>query len=188
MDILEIVAATFSPKLPDGRFIFRPWGPVGPCYLLTARQRTGRAWVQLAYYALGFGAASVLPDVPALNRATAVFLATFVAINYVLFWLFSIGLPNTDKPARFTPEQKRAAMASHARAFGRPLLWVFALCSGFMALVGGLAVLFASGERLGGLMGFLFFGACTAVFVRQIRLAGQARTVESSTDDAPPLP
>lgn len=188
MNILEIVAATFSLKLPDGRFIFRPWGPVGPCYLLTARQRTGRAWIQLAYYALGFGTASVLPGVPALNLATAAFLAAFVLINYVLFWLFSIGLPTTDKPARFTPEQKRAAMASHARAFGRPLLWVFELCSGFMAFVGGLAALLASGERLGGLMGFLFFGACTAVFVRQIRLAGQARTVESRTDDTPPLP
>jgi hypothetical protein len=188
MNILEIVAVTFSPKLPDGRFIFRPWGPVGPCYLLTTRQRTVRAWIQLAYYALAFGTASVLPNVPALNRATAAFLAVFVVINHVLFWLFSIGLPTTDKPTRFTPEQKRAAMASHARAFGRPLLWILAICSGFMALVGGLAALLASGARLGSLLGFVFFGACTVLFVRQIRLAGQARTVESHTDDAPPLP
>jgi hypothetical protein len=78
-------------------------------------------------------------------------------------------------------------MAFHARAFGRPLLWVLALCPGFMALVGGPAALLASGARLSGVLGRLFFGACTAVFVRQIRLANQVRTVESSTDEAPPL-
>ena len=96
MTPVEFAARTFSPQLPDGRFVFRPWGPRGPCYLLSAQQRTARAWIQLAYYGLALAGLWCVPAVTATTRNLGACAVTFALINYLLFWLFSIGLPTTD--------------------------------------------------------------------------------------------
>lgn len=169
MSVLEFVARTFSPQLPDGRFIFRPWGPIGPCYLLTRQQRNARAWVQLAYYALGL-AVLTLTDVALSTSTMVVFAVIFTLVNYTLFWLFTVGLPKTDKPLPLTPAQRRAAMTAHPRALGRPFLWVLAAIAWSFTLAGGAMALFL-GDWVTGSLCFIFFGMCGAIFTYQLRLA-----------------
>jgi hypothetical protein len=166
MTVLEFVACTFSPKLPDGRFVFRPWGPIGPCYLLSPQQRRVRAWFQLTFYGVAL-AALVLTDLTTSTRGLVVFAATFALLNYVLFWLFSIGLPKTDKPLPLTPQQRRTAMVTHSRALGRPLLSLFVIVSCLFALAGGAMALFLE-EWLTGLFCLSFFGVCAALFSWQL--------------------
>lgn len=172
MTLLEFVARTFSPQLPDGRYIFRPWGAGGPCYLLSEQQRAARAWVQLAFYCLAIGALSFFPFLTVATANLVAFVVTFTLFNYVLYWLFSIGLPKTEKPPRPTPEQRRAALAAHSRSVGRPLIWVFLIGSLLLVLAGG-AIALLLGEWATGLLCILFFGACAAAFTWQLLLAAR---------------
>lgn len=176
MTLLEFVARTFSPQLPDGRFIFRPWGPGGPCYLLSAQQRAARAWLQLAFYCLALAALWFVPAVTARIQGLVTFAVAFTLMNYVLFWLFSIGLPKTDKPPRPTPEQRCTAMAAHSRAVGRPVLWVLLSISSLFVLAGGAIVLFDAEERVTGLLCLAFFGVCAATFAWQLTLVGRGKS------------
>lgn len=169
MNILEIVARTFSFQLPDGRFIFRPWGPIGPCYLLSQQQRTFRAWIQLAFYISALTPLWFVPGITSSASSLATFVIAFTLLNYILFWLFSIGLPKTDKPPALTPGQRRTAMVEHSRALGRPLLWVIAVASWLFALTGGAMVLVGRDWTIG-LFVFVFFGACAALFTWQLWL------------------
>jgi hypothetical protein len=172
MSILELVARTFAPPLPDGRFVFRPWGARGPCYLLTARQRAGRAWLQLALYLMMLASFWFVPELALTWDGILVFFVAFVALNRLLYALFSIGLPKTDKPAPLSAEQRRAALASHSRGIGRPVLWIFLILC-WVLILGGVLVV-ATGDTLSGLLCILFFGACAATFTRQLRLIRKA--------------
>jgi hypothetical protein len=172
MTVLEFVARTFSIQLPDGRYVFRPWGARGPCYLLSARQRAARAWCQLALYGLALGALWFLPVVTAATSNLVIFGVAFTLLNYVLYWLFSIGLPETEKPPRPTPEQRRTAMAAHSRSVGRPVLWVFLIISCLFVFTGGAMALFLD-EWATGLLCVFFFGACAATFTWQLSLIGR---------------
>lgn len=174
MTILEFVARTFSIQLPDGRYIFRPWGARGPCYLLSARQRAARAWCQLAFYGVAFGALWFAPESTAATSNLVIFIVAFALLNYVLYWLFSIGLPKTEKPPRPTPEQRRAAMAAHSRSVGRPVLWVFLIISCLFVLAGGVMAVFLD-EWATGLLSVFFFGTCAAIFMWQLSLIGRRR-------------
>lgn len=169
MTILEFVARSLSPQLPDGRFIFRPWGGRGPCYLLTARQRAGRAWLQLAYYGLALAALWFVPGATDTTPHVVAFAVSFALFNYLLFWVFSIGLPKTEKPLPFTREQRRAAMAAHSRSLGRPVLWIFLIISCVFVFTGGAMALFLD-EWTTGLLCMVFFGACAALFAWQLSL------------------
>lgn len=173
MTALEIVARTFSVELPDGRFIFRPWGARGPCYLLSQQQRTVRAWIQLAFYLMAVATFSFAPGNTTSTSHLVTFFVTFLLVNYVLYWLFSIGLPRTPPPPALSPEQRRTALASYSRALGRPLLWVFATGSWLFAAAGG-AMALLSGEWATGLLILGFFGACAATFTWQLWLIRRA--------------
>lgn len=172
MNILEFAAATFSPQLPDGRFVFRPWGPRGPCYLLSARQRAVRGGMQLALYALAAAALFFVPVVTAAMNNLIVFAVVFMLSNYALYWLFSIGLPKIDNPPPMTPEQRRTVMTAYSKSLGRPVLWIFLTISCFFVLVGGaMAVLID--EWLVGLLVMGFFGTCAAMFAWQLLLVAK---------------
>lgn len=174
MTILEFVARTFSPKTLDGRFIFRPWGASGPCYLLSPQQRSVRAWIQLAFYILALATFWFLPEIVATTSGLVIFFVAFVLINYILFWLFSVGLPKTEKPPAPTAEQRHTLMAAHSRALGRPLLWVFAIVAWLFAITGGAMALILQ-QWLSGLFVLVFFGACAATFTWQLWLIRRAR-------------
>ncbi|MRW85807.1 hypothetical protein GJ698_17160 [Pseudoduganella sp. FT26W] len=169
MKILEFVALTFSPQLPDGRYVFRPWGARGPCYLLSAQQRAARAWIQLALYGAALGGLWFLPLIADTMQDLVIFCVTFMLLNYVLFWLFSLGLPTTEKPPRPTPEQRRTAMAAISRSVGRPVLRVLLVISCLFVCAGG-AMAFFLDEWITGLLCLLFFGACAATFRWQLSL------------------
>jgi hypothetical protein len=173
MSILEFVARTFSPQLPDGRFVFRPWGARGPCYLLTARQRTNRAWVQLAYQILALTVLWPLLGAAGAGQDLVLFAVAYAGLNYVLFGLFSIGLPRTEKPAPASAQQRRAALASHSRALGRPVLWIFVIVAWIFVL--GSVLVIAGGDWLTGLLCMLVFGACAATFTWQLWLIRKPR-------------
>lgn len=171
MKVLEFVARTFSPQLPDGRYIFRPWGAWGPCYLLSAGQRTARAWCQLGFYAVALAALWSYPPITVQTSNLVIFAVAFALFNYVLFWFFSIGLSVTEKPLRPTAEQRRTAMAAHSRSIGRPVLWVFLIISCLFAFAGG-AIALLLDERATGMLCLFFFSACTATLAWQISLVG----------------
>lgn len=169
MTPLELVARTFSFQLEDGRFIFRPWGARGPCYVLSHRQRSVRAWLQLAFYVLALTLLWLVPGITASPSGLVTFGVAFAILNYILFWFFCIGLPKTDKPPTPTPEQRRTAIAAHSREVGRPLLLVSAVVSWLFALTGGaLALLFQ--EWIIGLLGLALFGVLAAGFTWQLWL------------------
>jgi hypothetical protein len=173
MTVLEFVARTFSPQLPDGRYIFRPWGARGPCYLLSAQQRAARAWIQLAFYGLALGALWFFPLITVTTPNLVTFAVAFALFNYGLFRVFSIGLPKTEKPLRPTPEQRRTATAAHSRSVGRPVLWVFLIISYLFVFAGGAMALLLD-EWITGLLCLFFFGACAATFTRQLLLVVRA--------------
>jgi len=174
MIVLELVARTFSFQLQDGRFIFRPWGARGPCYLLSPQQRAVRAWVQLAFYGLAIATLWFFPGITIRATGLFAFAVAFALLNYALFWLFSIGLPKTDKPPTPTPERRRTAMAAHSRALGRPLLWLLAAASWLFAFVGGAMALLLQ-QWATGLLILVFFGACAASFSWQLWLLRRNR-------------
>jgi hypothetical protein len=169
MTVIEIVARTFSIQLPDGRLIFRPWGGRGPCYLLSQQQRTVRAWVQLIFYASAVSSIWLFPDIIGSTSGLITFFVTFTLGNFVLFWLFSIGLPETDKPPPLTPEQRQAALSEHSRALGRPLLWLAAGVSWSFALAGGAMALLLQ-QWVKGALVLMLFGAFAALFTWQLWL------------------
>jgi hypothetical protein len=174
MTILEFVARTFSPQLPDGRYIFRPWGASGPCYLLSAQQRASRAWIQLAFYGLALSALWFIPLITVTMPNLVTFAVAFASFNYVLFWLFSIGLPKTEKPLRPTPMQRRIAMAVHSQSIGRPVLWIFLIISCLFVFAGG-AMALVFDEWITGLLCVFFFGACAATFTWQLFLVAESK-------------
>jgi len=168
MKLLELAAATFSARLPDGRFIFRPWGALGPCYLLTPRQRSNRAWIQMLYYGAALMTLWFHPLYPVTREVIAggvVFLVT----GHLLHWLYTFGLAKTKPPPRMSREQRRQAMVEHTRATGRPLAWIqLIICSLFV--LAGLMVSLLLGEWLAGLASVVFFGAGAALAAWQLRL------------------
>jgi len=172
MNILEFAAATFSPQLPDGRFVFRPWGARGPCYLLSARQRTVRGGMQLAFYALAAAALFFVPIVTAAMNNLIVFGVVFMLSNYVLYGLFSIGLPKIENPPPMTPEQRRTLMTAYSKSLGRPVLWVFLTISCLFVLAGG-AIAVLTDEWWVGLLSMGFFATCAAMFAWQLLLVAK---------------
>lgn len=174
MTVLEFVARTFSSQLSDGRFIFRPWGASGPCFLLSAQQRAVRAWIQLAFYGLALASLWLPPLVTVTTANLVAFAVAFVLFNYVLFWLFCIGLPETEKPLPPTLAQRRTAMAAHSRSVGRPVLWIFLIICCLFVFAGGVCALFLD-EWLIGLLCVVFFGACGATFTWQLLLVAGRR-------------
>lgn len=144
-------------------------GGRGACYLMSAQQRASRAWLQLGFYALALAALWFVPAVTASTQHLVAFAFAFALFNYLLYWLFSIGLPTTEKPPRPTPEQRRTAMAAHSRSLGRPVLWVFLVISCLFVFAGGVMALLL-GEWFTGVLCGLFFGLCAANFAWQLRL------------------
>ena len=172
MNILEFSAATFSSQLPDGRFVFRPWGARGPCYLLSARQRTVRGGIQFAFYALAAAGLFYEPAITfAMNNLIVVAVA-FIVSNYALYWLFSIGLPKIENPPPMTPEQRRTVLTAYSRSLGRPVLWVFLTISCLFVLAGG-AVAVLIDEWLVGLLAMGLFGTFAAMFAWQLLLVAK---------------
>lgn len=170
MSLTQVAAGTMFYPTPDGRIVFRPWGKHGPCYLLSPEQRDVRARWQLAYWALMIATIVIVTNrspglVPALTT-----LAVVVLGNYALFWAFARGLPLTAPPPPPPKEYRDQLLRQHARAFGKPFLWVMLVLSALMSLLGVLAGISADRWDVAGLAGG-FFGLCAAVFAWQLRRA-----------------
>ncbi|MCC2954603.1 hypothetical protein LK542_03115 [Massilia sp. IC2-477] len=173
MNILDFMAGTFSVRLPDGRFVYRPLGARGACYVMTLAQRRTRAWAQLAFYGALIALVAHYPPVP-ITKGVVIGGAGILALNYLLLWLYTFGLDKTEPPAPMTREQRHSAVADQGRALGRPLLWIMVIVSWLFAL-GGLSMVLLLGKWLSGLLCMLFFGACAAVFTWQLRLTRAER-------------
>jgi len=169
MNLVEMAAASISVRLPDGRYVFRPWGAFGPCYLLTPRQRSIRAWIQLAFYGACFAAIWVHPPYP-IDTAVLAGFAAFIVASHLLHWLYTFGLAKTDPPARLTPEQRRLALAGHTRAIGRPFVWIQLVCC-TLFVIGGCWMALFLGEWLAGLASVALFGAGAVLAGWQLWLA-----------------
>jgi hypothetical protein len=170
MSLTQVAAGTMFYPTPDGRIVFRPWGRKGPCYLLTPAQRDARARWQLAYWALMLVAiVGVMNRAPRLGPTLAT-LAAVILGNYALLWAFARGLPLTDPPSPPTKEYRDHLLSQHARAFGRPMLWIMLALSVGMSLLGAVAGISASRWDVAALAGG-FFGLCAGVFGWQLRRA-----------------
>jgi hypothetical protein len=168
MQPTEIAGNTLFYRAPDGRIVFRPWGPRGPCYLLTEAQRRFRSRVQLVYY--GVMLVAIYLGITRLGtlKTFAMVLPVVLVGNYLLFWLFSRGLPTTEPPPLPSPEHRRELIRRGNRAFGRPLLWTMLVLSLGMASAGVWAGWKTGQWTTAGTAG-AFFGLCAAVFAWQLR-------------------
>ena len=127
MTVLEFVARTFSIQLEDGRFIFRPWGARGPCYLLSQQQREDLAWIQLLFYGSVLSGIWFFPGMLGSTSGLIIFFVTFTLFNYVLFWMFpSVCRRRTSRPYRL--------LNRGARPWPRTLEHLVARCSGWRQL------------------------------------------------------
>ncbi len=166
MNIVDFVARGLFYRTEDERIIFRPWGSFGPCFLVTEQQRTARARIQLGFYCLMLGGIAIVPSVGIFHVIAYIFVA--IIFNYLMFWLFARGLPKTDLPLPPSPEHRKAQLRELSQSLGKPLLWALTISSALFTLVGVLAALFI-GNWTVAIVGGLFFGACTLVFINRLR-------------------
>ena len=103
---------TLFARLPDRRIIFRPWGRRGACYLLDERQRLVRARDQRVFWALGLVAIVVSNELLSVGMTIGLLLPLGLALQYLLFWGFTRGLPRTaPSPAFEGSKAERRALA-----------------------------------------------------------------------------
>ena len=174
MPLIEHVARTFSPRLPDGRYIFRPWGKWGPCYVLTPGQRTTRAWIQSVFYLVIFIVLMFFTEIIMTTEGAIGFVTAFMAGSYVLYALFTIGLPRTDAPAPLSPTQREAAR-QHAQQEGELGLRRLQIAGGLGMLISAITLVISVVMRERelfeyGFPGLLLFGAFTALMTWQLKL------------------
>jgi hypothetical protein len=170
----ELASHTLFARLPDGRIIFRPWGKRGGCYLLDERQRLVRARAQRVFWGLGLVAIVVSNQFLTLGVSLGVLLPVALGLQYLLFWAFTLGLPRTEPPPQVEGskaqrrELARQRMRERARLMGKGRLWAMLLCS--LLFVGGSVLIAVGGGSIAAALGgFLFFGACAALFAWQLR-------------------
>lgn len=174
MPLLELVASTFSPRLPDGRYIFRPWGKWGPCYPLTPAQRTMRARIQSVFYLATFIVLMFFTEIIMTTEGAIGFAIAYMASGYLLYALFTIGLSRTDAPPPLTAAQREAARV-HAQQAGRPVLRRLQIMGGLGMLISAITLVISVATRERelfeyGFPGVLLFGAFTALMTWQLKL------------------
>jgi hypothetical protein len=142
MNLVDAVSSHMFYRAPDERIVFRPLGKLGPCYLLTEKQRKARATVQLAYYGILLGSIAFgVIDVTEISRLIVPF-GLWVIGNYVLYGLFTIGLARTEAPPKPTSDYVRSLQRQHSLAMGRPLLIAMFYGSIAFSAIGLLGTLF----------------------------------------------
>lgn len=169
----ELASHTLFARLPDGRIIFRPWGKRGACYLLDEGQRLARARAQRVFWGLGLIAVAVSNQFLTLGMSLGVLLPAALALQYLLFWSFTLGLPRTEPPPVFEGskaqqrESARQRMRERARLMGRGRLWAMLLGS-LLFVAGSILIGVSGGSIAAALGGFVFFGACATLFAWQL--------------------
>ena len=170
MNPVDFVARGLFYRAEDDRIIFRPWGSRGPCFRVTESQRITRARIQLGFYCLMIGGIAAGPSMTTFHLIVYVCAAT--GLNYLMFWLFSRGLPKTDLPPRPSPEYKQAQLRELSQSLGKPFLWMLTVGSALFTIAGVVAAL-TLGDWAAGLAA-AFFGVCTVVFIRRLRRLSDA--------------
>jgi hypothetical protein len=141
MSLFDGVIATAFQNDADGRSIFCPWGLRGRCYVLTPAQDAEVRRFLRAYYG-GF----FLVLIPgAYFLGWWVLLLPVVAVGglYLKFWLVTRMLrPFIGAIPTVSADQ---LLRQHARATGRPVLWILFVAA--LGLAGWGAWLVIAGER-----------------------------------------
>ncbi|MEP6504610.1 MAG: hypothetical protein ABJD97_14825 [Betaproteobacteria bacterium] len=170
MTPVDFVSNSLFYRTEDGRIVFRPWGPRGPVYLLTEGQRRTRARIQTAFYAALVAGVWTFPDWTS-PKAFGIRIGAFLGASYLLYWLYSLGLPRTTAPPRPTREHTRRLMRG---ALPRWLIGTFLALFG-AALVTLVAALVLVGPTRPTLMGLVGVIALLAVFGWMWRATAPAR-------------
>lgn len=171
MTPVEFVAFTMSPPQPDGRYLFRPWGACGPCYLLSPAQRTARAKFQLGFYCALIALPNFVSSLMHPWQRLAAFGAVMLLINAVMLWCYTFNLPKVTPPPRPDRAQRQTARIAYAHALGRPLLWTFLIMSSVLVILGTImAIVFHA--WLVGLLCVAVFLPAIVTFAWQLRIAG----------------
>jgi len=164
MNPVEVVSNALFYRVVDGRIVFRPWGPKGPCYLLTESQRFVRSWIQLIYICV-LPAIIVFDVVDITNiRAFGLAALAWALGNYVLFWFYSFGLSRTEPPAKPTREYTDSQLRQSNRSWGKLLPWVLFTLSSILAML-GVAIGVLGGPIDTSIETAVFFGLCAMVFL-----------------------
>ena len=170
----ELASHTLFARLPDGRIIFRPWGKRGGCYLLDERQRLVRARAQRVFWGLGLVAIVISNQVFTVGTSLVLVLPVALGLQYLLFWSFTRGLLRTEPPPEIKGskaqrrELARQRMRERARLMGKGRLWTL-LFGSLLFVAGSVLIAVSGGSIAAALGGFLFFGACAALFAWQLR-------------------
>lgn len=179
---VDLVSLTIFHRTPDGRTLFRPLGSVGPCYAVTEAQRRIRASVQLGYYALLVAfIASGFFNTDDLRRL-ALQVGAYVAGNYLLYAIFTIGLERIPAPPAPGRELARAMRAERLSAIGRPRIKRSLYSCLALSLI-GLAGAIVGPDRLGLLLASALFGAGVLVFLWMLKILDDSRTQMGAHDE-----
>lgn len=87
--------------------------------------------------------------------------------NYLLYWLFSRGLPRTSIPPTASPEYVSVQMKALGRNFGKPTLWLLLVATVAMCLTGVAGGLLVSDVSM--ILSGAFFGLCAAIAALALR-------------------
>lgn len=170
MKPIEIVSNTLFYRSQDGRIIFRPWGSKGACYLVTEQQRRLRAKFQLAYHlALLILIVSIVERF-GVSAQLAVVSVAWIAGNYILYWIFTRGLTQTEAPGKPGPNYVQEQIKANTANFGKPFLWALLIMSALMSVTGLAGGIFI-GDYAAAVLTGGFFGFCCWIFAKRLRNA-----------------
>jgi hypothetical protein len=169
MRLTDAFATVLFYRAADGRRVFRPWGRLGKCYLVTDAQSQFFTKLYLSYSAIM--AVSMIPveNLIGMRYVFLLVLPVWLAGTYLGFWVISRRLPETTPPPSPPPEYRRELLRGYNRALGRPFLWALEIGSlGFVG-IGFYILLIDPTSRWTGVLCVAFFGLCAMTFARQLR-------------------
>lgn len=168
MKPVEIISNAMFFRAPDGRIIYRPLGNWGQCYLLTESQRLTRARIKLGAQIAMLTFFATWISQYGIGTEFWFIVPAWIAGDWLLLWLFSLGLPTTPAPPKPDAAFIRERRKMMNQNFGKPLLWVALIIASLMSITGVLACL-VLGDYAIGLAIAGFFGLCAWVFAKRLR-------------------
>lgn len=153
----------------EGRLVFRPFGAGGPSYLPTPGQRMIHIFLLLLYYAAMIAAVFAFMTDGGIGLVSGTLILAAVLGHYLVSWLFSRTLSRSTPRTSFIPGSVQDRRKSRNRNFGKTFLLLMVVFSAVLTVVSALMLMRT--EHTGvGVLAAAFFGICTLVFARTLKI------------------
>ena len=163
---MEIISDLLFYRAEDGRFIIRPWGKYGKCYVANDKQRMLRSKIHFVFYILLMSTIMFCQIFDVNVKFLYYSIAAFGFLHQVLLWLYTKGLSITTPPQKPSVKYMKDSLRNHNRRFGF-ISWVSLALSILMSSVGILGFMFTKNYQM--LLGGIFFALFSAFFIWQIK-------------------